>query len=471
MPPTPVVEEISGWYSSERKAKTRLKALFQRAKSEILIRQRSAEMPLTPTEPVHDILPGLHMDILEKHAQLSSDINATWPSRASRGRDGKHCYRHIKARKSLPNLSRAFSKPATGLRTAQGAILSDVSPPLPQSDVTTNVSTSTISSCVHMAKSTKPKVDKHNTASRSISTIHTSFSSQTSYNSPGLDSSFSSTSTDSYNSPVYPDFRTLSREPAPAEKDSAVVSTKLSGTSSRPTPRRTISLETNDNQTSKPLPSILIPLHPIDNDGRRVSVVPPLPAPGHIRKTSARHRCSSALTEPGTPTSPSSTMISVQSRSSSNKKDSEDGNHKRTASYSLFPRTPSGSQQSLSPKDTPSPMSTPPTLPSDVSSIESRPPSRSRSARRNGKLLPLTLGGSCIKPPDTSASFTSNESDVKPSVPLRQAKAPASRSLVRQKSMPLLRAWEPPVGPPPEVPLPALPSDLSRWAALPIVPC
>jgi hypothetical protein len=469
MPPSPMIEETSGWYSSERKAKTRLKALFQRAKSEFLIRQRSAEMPLTPTEPVHDLLPCLHMDILEKHAQITAEINSTWPSGASRGCQDKHCHRHIKAQKSLPNLSRAFSKPATSLLTPQEAALPDVPPLLPSNDVTRNVSTSTMSSYVHMATSVKPKVDQHNAANRSVSTTNTSFSSQTSYSSPGLNSAFSSTGTDSYNSPIYPDFQMLTKEPSRGSHSDIGAPAKTTDKPSRPESRCTVSLEATATQSTKPLPSVPSPVQPIDGNERRVSVVPPLPAPGHIRKTSARYR--STLNEPNTPTSPCSTTISTRSRSSSYQRDSTDVNHRGTVSYSLFPRTPSIRQEPISPKDTPPPSSTPPTTPSDVPSFESKPLSRTRSVKRIGKLLPLSIGGSCFKPLDSPVSFTSTRNDVKPPTPLRLTKAQVGRSLVRQKSMPSLHAWEPPLGPPPKVPLPALPLDLSRWAALPIVPC
>jgi hypothetical protein len=53
-------------------------------------------------------------------------------------------------------------------------------------------------------------------------------------------------------------------------------------------------------------------------------------------------------------------------------------------------------------------------------------------------------------------------------LPARVVKTPLARDqIIRQKSMPLLRSRGPPSGPPPDVPLPALPTEASRWVSLP----
>ncbi|OCT48190.1 hypothetical protein CLCR_04030 [Cladophialophora carrionii] len=540
-------EEVSGWWPSEKSAKSRLRAFFGRTKSEKFTRQYSRETADALSVEHQALSPPEGSQCPAAVArQRHSNGESTWPSRKlglSR-RSGRE-NRMLRAQKSLPNLFQLSSHPpAEELYLPPPVLLPPMPMPMPRRQQTTarKVSRPSTDSSVHTLNTPDRLRKRSISDNHSISTTHTSFSSHASYGPHTPDSSFSST--DSYEAQVPSDSR--SRILALAQHDLedpsvhfAIHQGNISKKCPVSLPRQTTSQDTplnlspTESRIQKPLPAV----PQLDDAGRRISTVAPLPEPGHIRKTSARYRCETrgvAHTEPSTPTSPGSRPCSIRSTTSSHTSGSCE-THKRTASYSLFPRTPSSRQTGLpsrrtlsSPSATatgsttgpqreseiyrerdrdkdrdtergrasavldsasapPSPPLTDPATTRDrATSTGSRPPSRTKF-KRHGMLPvdPRPKGASAREVPFSTLS-REEEGEVeeeeqedaaaaatidRPPPPRLTKRPPARDQVVRQKSMPSLsvsaRARGPPSGPPPDTPLPALPTGASRWVSLP----
>ncbi|ETI20304.1 hypothetical protein G647_08338 [Cladophialophora carrionii CBS 160.54] len=537
-------EEVSGWWPSDKSERSRLKAFFGRTKSEKFTRQYSTE-PADALSVEHQALspPEGSQCPAAVARQHHSNGDSTWPSRKlglSR-RSGRE-NRMLRAQKSLPNLFQLSSHPpAEELYLPPPVLLPPMPMPMPRRQQTAarNVSRPSTDSSVHTVNIPDHLRERSFSDNHSISTTHTSFSSHASYGPHTPDSSFSST--DSYEAQVPPDPR--SRILALAQHDLegpsvhfAIHQGAISKKCPVPLPRQTTSqdnplnLSRTDSRIQKPLPAV----PQLDDAGRRISTVAPLPEPGHIRKTSARYRCETrggAYTEPSTPTSPGSRPCSIRSTTSSRTSGSCE-THKRTASYSLFPRTPSSRQPDLpsrrtfsSPSATatgsttgpqrggeidrerdrdrergrasavldsasapPSPpLTDPATTRERATSTGSRPPSRTKFKRRgmlpvdprprgaSAREVPFSIwsGGKEEDGDDAAAAATATTATtIDQPPPLKVTKRPPARDqIIRQNSMPSLsvsaRARSPPSGPPPDTPLPALPTGASRWVSLP----
>lgn len=512
--PAAVPEEVSGWWPSERSAKSRLKALFGRTKIDKLTGVHKTEQ----SNPHQAQTQSSGQDSGSAPTSKSSEQpkgSSTWPTRTLRiSQRNSKASRLIRAQKSLPNLFQASSQKPVEEISLESPPLPVHPPPTPQPNPSRNVSRSTTDSSTYTMNSLDNLRERSISGNYSVSTTHTSFSSYTGYPMHTIDTSFSGT--DDYGPPLLPELTSVFSTPTSPEAEELGMYMPTPRRTSRPQPRRTFSLDTpaaaanEEVYERKPLPALPQQLPVSDTQDRRISTVAPLPEPGHIRKISARYRCDSrggAVTKPSTPTSPTQRPSSVESMLSTATYNSE-GGHKQTPSYSLFPRTPSMEHARISSRDSQSPCSSPVTsstptsttpIPgpglstrSDRSPSDPIAPFRTRSAKRHGTLLPLDTNAAtstttiaktspptttnpaqklpyCLSCPDSAAS-----GDLKPPVPLRlrvakaparvpaPAPAPAARfpSLTRQKSTPSLHAARAlPSGPPPQEPLPALPGS------------
>ena len=463
---TATIEEVSGWWPSEKSTKSRLKALFSRKKADKFGKQHQTDFYRSSNaqDPIGVSGDGVLASVTVE-AKASNNYS-TWPTRALKmsQRTGKQ-NRLIQAQKSLPNLFHTSSQTALQELSANLPASPVLLPPMPQRSTLSNAPRSTTASSAHTPNSFDRLRDRSCSDNRSISTTQTSYSSNTSSPLHTPDSSFDSR--DSYEAPRSTESKL--RILTPSEHDIGELSMYMQkpGNHQRPVPIRATSADTPATRTGdgwfthKPLPAV--PQLGLQFDkGRRISTVAPLPEPGHIRKTSARYRCDSraAIIEATTPTRHAERPPSVQRTSSTRKSGTA---HKRTASYSLYPRTPSVEQAHMPSRSTPSP--TAPTTMRERAMTDSRPPSSSRSSRRFGKMLPLNIPTTCATALESPCSISSQEDAVKPPPPLRLAKAPARQQIIRQKSMPSLRSRSPPLGPPPDAPLPALPTEVSRWVS------
>ncbi len=148
---TPVAgrEEVSGWWPSERSAKSRLKAFFSRTRAETLTRQHSSEA----TDTLHaQSQPTAPTDGVQVSASsLGKDINdpSSWPTRTLRMSQRKL----VRAQKSLPNLFHTSTHPPVEEMPAQHSISPTLLTPFSKRNSSRNVSRSTTDSSVHTLNS------------------------------------------------------------------------------------------------------------------------------------------------------------------------------------------------------------------------------------------------------------------------------------------------------------------------------
>lgn len=293
----------------------------------------------------------------------------------------------LRAQKSLPLFSqssphlpsREYSTPDEAREPSDRGSPELLPPMPPHWSASRNVSRSTTESSIHTLSS----LDRMRDASfsddhRSISTTHTSLTSYT--NSPTHPTEPFSPSVESFEPTIHAGSR--SRAATPTQDDAGEMEMFMATPkrSDRVIPPRTSSLDNSADMIShdlfvqKPLPPIVDNSPKLGSRERPISIIAPLPEPGHIRKTSARYRYDSqgALALPQTPTSttsrptsitPGSTSTrppSVRSRSSSYTQESPDGGQRRVVSYSLFPKS-SSEQPRLLPSSLPAPHASSPT--------------------------------------------------------------------------------------------------------------
>ncbi|KIX05559.1 uncharacterized protein Z518_06431 [Rhinocladiella mackenziei CBS 650.93] len=434
----------------------------------------------------------------------------------------------LKTQKSLPILPQSTFSPTKQSCEPHSPVLL---PPMPQCTTSSrDISRSTTGSSIHTLNDLDRLREPSLSDDHSISTAHTSFTSSTHSVSHTVESL--PTGADSYE--VHLLQSTRSRVSTPTRDDigelSMYTATPKKAPTRNPFPRRTTSLgnrsdiigrgvcvhtpasKESDQSTS---------LERSEPNSRPISTIAPLPEPGHIRKTSARHRYELQCLNnpPQTPTSPRPS--SIRSTSSLYNQDSPvEGTQRRRVSYSLFPKTPSSEQSPLSPREMPSPLATMPGpslegmcnisgtchfpaefINDDKASLaRTRPSSKGSppSSKRHGEVpsvdmaksetgdkpqgspavaethLQICCGGSPNVPrrkvsskkslsaikTTTFESSVSTGSTSAVSVP-KLGNPPRKNSHVKgQKSMPsLVHRPIPPSGPPPTGPLPALPIE------------
>ncbi|KIW93475.1 uncharacterized protein Z519_06080 [Cladophialophora bantiana CBS 173.52] len=498
--PTTMTEEVSGWWPSERSAKSRFKALLSRTKLERLTRQHKVEATAGRPNLLQSVHPrrGASAPLTAYTKERTSDTIYSSPT-LQISQQLERQVRPLKTQKSLASICQTCPRPH-----AEQSVYDEPVPPTPLPSTayrktSRNVSRSTTDSSVHTLNSVDRLTEPSISDDRSIYTPHTSFSSCVSSHSYAARPFFADA--DSYEVPVPGDLRTAISTPTP--NDSRVLCTYM------PTPKKntrhlssmTTALDpvpganTHDLFVQKPLPPLPAPQSQHGGNDRRISTIAPLPEPGDIRKTSARYRCeppqdATTTSRSATPTSPSSRPSSSRSKSSSCTQDLVvDGGRRRAASYSLFPRTPSTAQQrppsnSSIPSPRQSTIATTLALQNQCSLRFPRTPSTggtedltrprppplppSRDPRRHGKVLSTdtaVAAAAVITTGQPPASYISSaEDEGNPRPPLRLAKtSPCQPVLQRQKSMPcLLRPRTPSSGPPPTDPLLALPTVASR---------
>lgn len=262
----------------------------------------------------------------------------------------------LKAQKSLPNISRlSLHLPTESFLKGFTSSSSKLLPPIPQWTPTSrNVSGSTTDSSIHTDNELDDLRDSSFSDDQSTYTATTSIAGSVASRSPAFESF--SVSGNSYREPLTP----ASRLSTPTQHDIGELSMYME------TPRK------NDPLVPKPLQphgrtdsaqhqrltstegngiidhSLFVqPGACSTYQARPISTIAPLPPPGHLRKTSGRHRCEAQPipTQPNTPAS--SRPTSMRSRSSSNVTQCSptDMHFKRTAGYSLFPRRDSSAGQ------------------------------------------------------------------------------------------------------------------------------
>lgn len=273
----------------------------------------------------------------------------------SRDEETKHqCRPLLKAQKSLPNIPRASSYfQVESLPKDELPRSPKLLPPIPQwAPSTRNFSHSTTDSSIHTLNELDDLRDSSFSDDRSTYTATTSVAGSVASRSPAFESFF--VNDISYREPLTP-ASTASRLSTPTQADIGELSMYME------TPRKSGNAE---SMVPEPLPSYGRPdtaqcqTTPVGGKGfidhslfiqpspystmqaRPISTITPLPAPGHLRKTSRRQKYESqpVFTQPNTPAS--SRPSSIRSRSSSNVTQGSptDAHFKRTASYSLFPR-------------------------------------------------------------------------------------------------------------------------------------
>lgn len=435
--------------------------------------------------------------------------------------------RSLKAQTSFPSFSQSSPHLPMSRSSDDQPPSPTLLPPMPRWKTKRNISRSTTESSIQTLNDLDRIRNPSFSDDRSISTTHTSFTG--SINSVSYGTESGSASLDSYEAPLPPlPSGTQSRLSTPTQDDvgefSMFMDTPRKPSTRISIPKRTTSLEPSPDMISHDLfvqadDSFEVAT---THKSRPVSTIAPLPEPGHIRKVSARYRYEAfqgTMPHPNTPTS--SRPSSTRSRSNScTQETSPDGGQKRTASYSLFPKTPSSELSSLhGAGDLPSPpVTTPGTAyktmcyqiggsPSTTEPIkeetESKPRSRSTSTtsrpshKRTGTVLSINAkaaesGKGQLGRPQRSPAVTEEHLETcfgaNPNAPrrgtsasgamfsitsttlersalespvVRLADPPRKHRHVRsQKSMPTLAHRSmPPLGPPPSGPLPALPTE------------
>lgn len=460
---------------------------------------------------------GLWLTAVRKEIELLGGLQYRPDSRGPEEDEPKaKVVRSLRARRSLPTFSRSSPhlpmEKAFNDEPASTVLL----PPMPTRPSSRKISRSTTDSSIHTLTDLDNIRDASFSDDRSVSTAHTSFTSSTSSVSHAVES-FSSVE---YEPPVRRDAQ--SRVSTPTQEDVGELSMSMATPKRRPLPPppKTTS---SDQHTDAINHDLFVPTSESDHQAavswesrsRPISTIAPLPEPGHIRKISARYRYEPQVL-PVQPMTPVSRPGSLRSRSSSYTQDSPDGVQKRTASYSLFPKTPSQEQSQLAQATgLPSPPVTTPGSALEsmcngyglVSLTEekeqparSRPSSRGsqRASRRLGKALSIdtknaeAATGHISQPqrspavtdahlytcfgarPDaprrksstktslsTMTTTTIEASSGVPTQVLQLANPPRKHGHIKgQKSMPsLVHRAIPPSGPPPTGPLPALPTE------------
>ncbi|OAL21677.1 hypothetical protein AYO20_11320 [Fonsecaea nubica] len=509
-------EEVSGWWPSERSAKSRFMALLSRTKLEKFTRQNRLDSTSVRPNISQSVYSGPVASAPEIARAQASNANTTLssPTPCTSQQDEKQV-RRLRVQRNLTSIHPTYPRPLVTQQAYEELASPVLAQPAMYSKTSRNVSRSTADSLVHTLNSVEsPTAPSLAADNNSIYTTHTSFSSYASSScapEPFVtiadsdkvpttgDYSWPAMSTPTpYNAGVWSMYK-----PTPNEttKNVARPMTALDSLAGIPSDSR-------DLPVQKPLPPIPASPYRFGGDDRRISTIAPLPESGHIRKTSARYRCDRSETTTSnssrctTPTSPSSSSrpASIRSRSSTYTQDSAEGGRKRAASYSLFPRTPSTGLQKLPINGIPSPpipaaatsvassssistttiQCTLPNLPSpsrptthaERAEVATRPPPPARDPRRHGQVLSLgkAMAANPNEKPQTSRICSVEEDGawrVNPPSPQRLAKTPQQSVLPRQKSVPcLIRPRTPSSGPPPTEPLPALPSVASDRLSL-----
>ncbi|KAL2408267.1 hypothetical protein ABEF93_000332 [Exophiala dermatitidis] len=447
---------------------------------------------------------GLWLTAVRKEIELMGGLQYRPDSRGPGEEDQEvEPRRPLRTRRSLPIFSRSSSTitKVTDTEPASPVLL----PPMPQRISSRKISRSTTDSSINTLTDLDQIREPSFSDDRSVSTAHTSFTGSTTSMSNVIES-FSSM--ESYEAPTTKDAQ--SRVSTPTQEDAGELSMMMATPKRRPPPSDSISHD------------LLVPTSDADHQAavswesksRPISTIAPLPEPGHIRKISARYRCE-LQGLPVQPMTPTSRPGSLRSRSSSYASESPDGVQRRTPSYSLFPKTPSHDQPQLINTGLPSPPVTTPgsalesmcgtgpgleAVGEEKESIsKSRPSSRGsqHASRRLGKALSIDTkhaeaGSKQISLPQRSpavtdamlqtcfgahtdaprrpstngclSTITTTTIETHPAVSspvLQLANPPRKQRHVRgRKSMPSLAHRSlPPCGPPPNVPLPALPTE------------
>lgn len=439
--------------------------------------------------------------------------------------------RSLKAQKSLPNISQASLQLSSDYLFKELPPSPKLLPPMPKWTASRNVSRSTTDSSIHTLNDLDDLRDSSFSDARSVSTSCTSVTGSVASRSPAVESFTLSAS-------VYQGSQasasTTSRLSTPTQDDVGELSMYMA------TPRKN---STSDTLVPRPLRnraysgSVPSSHHPdvIDHalfvqptkhlesgspnmGSRPISVIAPLPEPGHLRKVSARHRYEAQGTTTAHPNTPNSSRpSSVRSRSSSSvtQLDSPIDLPNRRPSYSLFPKRYSSLEDSVhaaSHSDAQSPPSATPRSAREGSgssfpfprSSDERSEARSsftsyRSVqRRVGRVASIDSNSEVqIDSPQRSPAVTeallqscfgtapfrrtyqphpvpvsSKEASIETTMlEVSASLARASKGVILsnpprraghvkgQKSMPSLVSSMPPSGPPPTGPLPALPAE------------
>ncbi|KAK5052744.1 hypothetical protein LTR84_002610 [Exophiala bonariae] len=273
----------------------------------------------------------------------------------------------LKAQKSLPNISRlSLHLPTESFLKGFTSSSSKLLPPIPQwAPSSRNVSGSTTDSSIHTDNELDDLRDSSFSDDQSTYTTTTSVAGSIASRSPAFESF--SISSNSYREPLTP-ASTISRLSTPTQHDIGELSMYME------TPRK------SDSLVPKPLQPHARPdaaqhqrLTSMGGHGvidhslfvqptvystyqtRPISTIAPLPPPGHLRKTSVRHRCETqpVPTQQNTPASSRPTSMRSRSSSSVSQCSPTDVQFKRTPRYSLFPRRDSsvGQGSAISPND------------------------------------------------------------------------------------------------------------------------
>ena len=438
---------------------------------------------------------------------------------------GSDAGRSLKAQTSFPSFSQSSPHLPMARSFEEQPPSPALLPPMPRWSTKRNISRSTTESSIQTLNDLDRIRNPSFSDDRSISTTHTSFTGSIASVSYGSD--FFSNSLDGCEAPLPPlPSGTQSRLSTPTQDDVGELSMFMD-TPRKPStrvyiPKRTTSLEPTPDMISHDLfvqTDDSCEAAPAQKP-RPISTIAPLPEPGHIRKISARHRYEIAGTIPHPNTPTSSRPTSTRSRSNSYTQDTSPDGQKRTASYSLFPKTPSTEQSQLhGPMDLPSPPVTTPgtayesmcclsgvspaTTTSTDEENESKLRSRSSSTtsrpshRRTGTVLSINSKAAesakaHVGRPQRSPAVTEEHLETcfgaDPNAPRRKGSADGSmfaissttlerstlegpvvrmgdpprkhRHVRSQKSMPtLVHRSMLPLGPPPSGPLPALPTE------------
>ncbi|KEF55263.1 uncharacterized protein A1O9_08917 [Exophiala aquamarina CBS 119918] len=272
----------------------------------------------------------------------------------SRDDEAKHQSRPVlKAQKSLPNIPRAsLFFPAESLPKYSQPSSPKPLPPMPQwAPTIRNVSTSTTDSSIHTLNELDDLRDSSFSDDQSTYTATTSVAGSVASRSPAFESFFANDM--SYREPLTP-ASTASRLSTPTQADIGELSMYMetprkSGNAESLVPERLRRHGRPDAAQCPNTPAggkgvvdhaLFVQPSPYSTmQTRPISTIAPLPAPGHLRKSSRRqkHESQPVYAQPNTPAS--SRPSSIRSRSSSNVTlgSPTDAHFNKTASYSLFP--------------------------------------------------------------------------------------------------------------------------------------
>ncbi|RVX72137.1 hypothetical protein B0A52_04735 [Exophiala mesophila] len=446
----------------------------------------------------------------------------------SRSEDHKQeARRSLKAQKSLPNISQASLQLSSNYLFKELPPSPKLLPPMPKWSAPRNVSRSTTDSSIHTLNDLDDLRDSSFSDTRSVSTSCTSIASR----SPAVESFSPSASV--YQGTQTP-ASTTSRLSTPTQDDvgelSMFMATPRKNSTSEtlvPRPLRTRAYSGSVPTSHHPdvidhalfvQPTKHLETGSTDMGSRPISVIAPLPEPGHLRKVSARYRYEAQGTtvHPNTPNSSRPSSVRSRSSSSVTQLDSPiDLPNRRTPSYSLFPKRYSSLEDPVhvcSLSDVQSPPSVTPGNARD-SSGSSFPFSRTsddqsearssltsnRSVRRKvGRvasvdsnsevqtdspprspavteaLLQSCFGTASVRRPAQAQPVLVNSKETSIETTMLEVSASIARAsqgvmlsnpprrvghVKGQKSMPSLVGSMPPSGPPPTGPLPALPTE------------